>query len=103
MVSSVLRLPDLVSVSIIFSSVSSKGSRDLGRSSSRTRNSETNECPNTYHQEHDCVNTAQVLRISQLDWPTSISSIDQPLTTIAYLKVGNGACRVPLTSINGNQ
>jgi hypothetical protein len=35
----------------------------------------------------------QFPRIRQLDWPTSMSLIDQPI--VAFLKVGNVACREP--------
>jgi len=45
----------------------------------------------------------QFPRIPQQDWPTSISLIDQPIIAVGCLKVGNVACRVPLTTINGNQ
>ena len=42
-------------------------------------------------------------RISQLDWPTSISSIDQPVMAIGCYNVGIGSYGVPLNVINENQ
>jgi len=39
----------------------------------------------------------------QVDWPTSISSIDQPVMTVGCCKAGIESWRGPLTTINGNQ
>ncbi|KAH8790699.1 hypothetical protein BGZ57DRAFT_876173 [Hyaloscypha finlandica] len=82
------------------------------RSSSPTRMSETNDKMNIDPPDHYRPTGSEqsiylsdltiVPRKPQQDWPTSISSIDQPAMTVGYCNVGIETSRVPPTTINGN-